>query len=149
MLYNKVNFALAPSAVTEKGGWLWSWAIAIPAGTMKEAAAKKFVMWATSKDYIKLVAENHGWSNVPPGTRTSTYTNAMYLNNAPFARLTLAAMNAADPSMNGTLKRKPYIGVQFMTIPEFQAIGTEAVAHIYKGIETSAISIIADHPVMP
>ena len=35
-------------------------------------------------------------------------------------------MNAADPSMTGTLKPKPYIGVQFMTIPEFQAIGTEA-----------------------
>ena len=38
----------------------------------------------------------------------------------PFARLTLAAMNAADPSMTGTLKPKPYIGVQFMTIPEFK-----------------------------
>lgn len=125
-VYNKVNFALAPSAVTEKGGWLWSWAIAIPAGTKKEAAAKKFIMWATSKDYIELVADKHGWANVPPGTRTSTYTNPMYLNNAPFARLTLAAMNAADPSMTGTLKPKPYIGVQFMTIPEFQAIGTEA-----------------------
>ena len=29
------------------------------------------------------------------------------------------------------------------------AIGTEAVAHIYMGIERTAISIIADHPVMP
>ena len=29
------------------------------------------------------------------------------------------------------------------------AIGTEAVAHIYMGIEINAISIIADHPVIP
>ena len=30
---------------------------------------QKFVSWATSKDYLELVASKEGWANVPPGTR--------------------------------------------------------------------------------
>ena len=52
----------------QAGNWLWAWALAIPAGTQKEDAAKEFIEWATSKDYIELVAEKEGWANVPPGT---------------------------------------------------------------------------------
>ena len=123
-VHNQVDFALAPHAITTRGSnWLWAWSLAIPAGTQKSADAKKFIAWATSKAYLELVASKEGWANVPPGTRTSLYKDSRYLNAAPFAKRTLAAINSADP-VTGTLKPKPYIGVQFVAIPEFQAIAT-------------------------
>ena len=123
-VHDKVDFALAPHAVTRRGSnWLWAWSLAVPAGTQKEADAKKFIAWATSKEYLALVASKEGWANVPPGTRTSLYQNRRYQGAAPFARKTLDAINSADP-ITGTLKPKPYVGVQFVAIPEFQAIGT-------------------------
>ena len=58
----KVGFAKAPIAVTPNGAaWAWSWALAIPTSTKKEAVAKDFVHWATSKDYVKLVGDTEGW----------------------------------------------------------------------------------------
>ena len=64
------------------------------------------------------------------GTRTSLYENATYLSEAPFAAMTLNAINTADPSFNGTLKKKPYMGVQFAAIPEFQGIATSVSQQI-------------------
>jgi sorbitol/mannitol transport system substrate-binding protein len=76
---DKVGFALAPdNGLGKRSNWLWAWALAVPAGTQKEAAAKQFIEWATSKDYIELVAVNEGWANVPPGARVSLYENANY-----------------------------------------------------------------------
>jgi hypothetical protein len=76
---DNVGFALAPdTGLGKRANWLWAWALAIPAGTQKEDAAKQFIEWATSKDYIELVAENEGWANVPPGARTSLYENPEY-----------------------------------------------------------------------
>ena len=46
-----------------------------------------------------------------------------YLKAAPFAAMTLKAIDTADP-ITGTLKPKPYVGVQFAAIPEFQGIAT-------------------------
>ena len=119
-----VGFALAPDkGLGKRGNWLWAWNLAIPAGSEKTDAAKAFVAWATSKEYTALVAENEGWANVPPGTRTSLYENQEYLDAAPFAQMTLESINAADPQ-NPTVDPVPYVGVQFVAIPEFQGIGT-------------------------
>ncbi|WP_353472396.1 sugar ABC transporter substrate-binding protein [Salipiger sp. H15] len=121
---DKVGFALAPdNGLGKRGNWLWAWNLGIPAGTQKEEAAKAFVEWATSKEYIDLVASKEGWANVPPGTRTSLYENAEYLAAAPFAQMTLDSINAADPQ-HPTVDEVPYVGVQFVAIPEFQGIGT-------------------------
>ena len=47
---DKVGFALAPdNGLGKRGNWLWAWSLAIPAGSQKAEAAKKFVAWATSK----------------------------------------------------------------------------------------------------
>ena len=120
---DKVGFALAPDAGKGKrGNWLWAWSLGIPAGTDNEDAAKKFVAWATSKDYLALVAEKEGWANVPPGTRTSLYENPEY-KKVPFAEMTLDSINSADPK-NPTVDPVPYVGVQFVAIPEFQGIAT-------------------------
>ena len=102
--------------------WLWSWALAIPASSDATDAATRFVTWATSQDYIELVAENEGWVAAPPGTRVSTYENPNYQEAAPFAGSVLAAIESADP-INTTANPKPYSGVQYAGIPEFQAIG--------------------------
>ncbi len=121
---DKIAFAQSPVAITDRGAnWLWAWALAIPAGTEKQDAAMKFISWATSKEYIALVGETNGWGKVPTGTRASTYANADFRANAKFAEAEMKAINSADPS-NSTLKKSPYIGVQFAAIPEFQSIGT-------------------------
>ncbi|MEZ5883679.1 MAG: sugar ABC transporter substrate-binding protein [Paracoccaceae bacterium] len=120
---DKVGFALAPDkGLGKRGNWLWAWSLGIPAGTQKADAALKFVEWATSKEYLALVAEKEGWANVPPGTRTSLYENAEY-QKVPFAQMTLESINAADPTQP-TVDPVPYVGVQFVAIPEFQGIGT-------------------------
>lgn len=121
---DQVGFALAPNkaGVAKHGNWLWAWNLAIPAGTQKADAAKKFVEWATSKDYTALVASKEGWANVPPGTRTSLYENPEY-QKVSFAAMTLNSINAADPN-HPSVDEVPYVGVQFVAIPEFQGIGT-------------------------
>ena len=121
---DKVGYALAPdNGLGKRGNWLWAWTLAIPAGTQKGEAAEKFIAWATSKDYLKLVADKEGWANVPPGTRTSLYNNPEYQQAAPFAKMTLDSINSADPT-KPTVKPVPYVGVQFVAIPEFQGLGT-------------------------
>ena len=120
---DKVGFALAPdNGLGKRGNWLWAWSLAIPAGTQKNDAAQKFIGWATSKHYTELVASKEGWANVPPGTRTSLYANPEYAK-VPFAKMTLDSINSADPS-NPTVKPVPYVGVQFVAIPEFAGIAT-------------------------
>ena len=122
-VHDKVGFALAPdNGLGKRSNWLWAWSLAIPAGSEKTEAAKKFVAWETSKDYLALVASKEGWANVPPGTRTSLYENPEYAK-VPFAAMTLNSINAADPT-NPTVDPVPYVGVQFVAIPEFQGIAT-------------------------
>ena len=122
---DKTGFAKAPIAVTPNGaGWSWAWALAIPASSKKLDAAKSFLKWATSKEYVTLVGSSEGWVAAPPGTRKSTYDNADYQKAAPFAGMVLKAVLSADPS-HPTKDPVPYTGVQFVAIPEFQGIGTE------------------------
>ncbi len=108
---DKVGYALAPdNGLGKRGNWLWAWSLAIPAGTQKADAAKKFVAWATSKGYIDLVAQKEGWANVPPGTRNSLYSNPEYQKAAPFAKMTLELDQLGRPDQAdrqaGTLCRR-------------------------------------------
>jgi len=121
----KVGFASAPIAVTPKGSrWLWIWALAIPTSSKFPDEARQFITWATSKEYIKLVAKHEGWVAVPPGTRKSTYENMTYQAVAPFADFVFEAIQNADPT-DATLQPTPYTGIQYVSIPEFSAIGTQ------------------------
>ena len=120
---DKVGFALAPdNGLGKRGNWLWAWSLAIPASSEKQDAAKAFIDWATNKDYLALVAAKEGWANVPPGTRSSLYANSEYAA-VPFAKMTIESINSADPT-HPTVKPVPYVGVQFVAIPEFQGLGT-------------------------
>jgi sorbitol/mannitol transport system substrate-binding protein len=139
---DRVGFALAPNTgLGKNANWLWAWSLAIPAGSKKIDAAEKFVAWATSKGYTQLVADKEGWANVPPGTRTSLYQNSAYLKAAPFAKLTLASIDSADPN-HPTVKPVPYVGIQYAAIPEFQGIGT-AVGQQFSAALSGASSVEA------
>jgi len=137
---DKVGFALAPdNGLGKRGNWLWSWTLAIPSSSKKSDAAMKFISWATSKEYSQLVADNKGWAKVPPGTRASLYENEQYMNAAPFAQITLDSINSADPK-NPTVKPVPYVGIQFVAIPEFQGIGT-AVGQQFSAALTGQMTV--------
>jgi sorbitol/mannitol transport system substrate-binding protein len=135
---DSVGFALAPdNGLGKRSNWLWAWALAIPAGTAKQDAALQFIEWATSKDYIELVAANEGWANVPPGARQSLYDNPEY-QSVPFAQMTLDSILSADPN-NSTVNPSPYVGIQFAAIPEFAGIATEVsqeFSAVYAGQQT-------------
>ena len=122
---DSVGFAALPTG-TFKGGptWLWSWDLAIPSSSKQADAARTFITWATSKEYIRLVAQTDGWVNIPPGTRTSSYTSAEYKQVAPFSDFVLDAINTSNPT-GQTKNPRPYIGAQFVDIAPFQAIGTQ------------------------
>ena len=121
----KVGFAKFPNkeGVDNNGNWLWAWNLAIPTSSDAQDAAKTFIAWATGKGYTELVASKEGWRAAPPGTRTSLYENAEYQKEAPFAAMTLTAINAAD-TQKASVQDIPYTGGQFVAIPEFQGIGT-------------------------
>jgi sorbitol/mannitol transport system substrate-binding protein len=122
----KIGYALAPTAKKSNAGWLWAWALAIEAASKHQKEAFQFLAWATSKDYIKLIGDNVGWAQVPPGTRVSTYDNPKYKAVADFAPLTLSSIKNANYD-KPTVNPVPYKGVQYVSIPEFQGLG-ETVA---------------------
>lgn len=119
-----VRYAQSPNAGNPVGAnWLWAWAMAVPTGSPNSEAAHDFIQWATSKEYIQAVG-NHpdfGWGSVPTGTRASTYEIPEFLAAAPFAAAERAAIDSAAPEATDI---KPYVGVQFVSIPEFPEIGT-------------------------
>ena len=118
-----VAYAQAPNAGNPVGAnWLWAWALAIPAGSPNAEESQKFIEWATSKAYVEAVG-NHpdfGWGSVPTGQRASTYAIPEFVAAAPFAAAEMAAIDSAAP---GATDLKPYVGVQFVAIPEFPEVG--------------------------
>jgi len=134
-VFAKVALTSAPVATTNIGSkWLWTWALAIPKSSKHKAAAMKFITWATSKQYIKTVAQRVGWLAIPPGTRRSTYDNENYQAVAPFANIVLSAIEAASNN-NLASSAKNYTGIQFVEIPEFPAIGHQVGLNIARVIE--------------
>jgi len=122
---DKTAFTAAPVAKVPNGSaWFWAWSLAIPATSQHVAEAKQFLAWSTSKEYVKLVGDTNGWTMAPPGTRKSTYANPEYLKAAPFAKAVEAAILSADLK-HPTKDPVPYTGIQYVAIPEFQALGTQ------------------------
>jgi sorbitol/mannitol transport system substrate-binding protein len=130
----KIGYAPAPVVKTDTSGWLYSWAWGIEKASKNQDAAAKFIAWASSKDYEKLVGTQLGWTKVPAGTRASTYTNPDYLKAAAaFADPTKTAIETAKPNDPGTQPR-PTIGIQFVDIPEFTDLGTKVSQGISSAI---------------
>ncbi len=135
-----VGFAPAPVAVTTHGAqWLWFWGLGVPSASRHAEAASRFVQWATSREYIRLVAERYGWAAVPPGTRESTYADPRYVAAAPFASLVYHSILAADP-LHPTLQPVPYTGIQCIVIPAFPTIGNQ-VGQLISAALVGALSV--------
>jgi sorbitol/mannitol transport system substrate-binding protein len=122
-IFAQTGYAMAPVDKTTSSGWLWTWSLGIPQGAADSSAAWKWVSWATSKQYDSLVASKYGWAAVPPGSRTSLYSNPNYLKAAAaFAGITLKSIDSTDPD-HPTVNPVPYIGVQYVDIPQFETLG--------------------------
>lgn len=130
----KTGYVAAPVAKTKHSGWLYTWSLAIPKTTQNKSDAWKYVSWATSKRYIKLVGNKLGWTRLPPGSRTSTYRIPQYRKAAKaFAEPTRRGISHADQS-DPTTKPVPYSGIQFLDIPEFVDLGTRTSQQISAAI---------------
>jgi sorbitol/mannitol transport system substrate-binding protein len=122
----KVGYAYAPVDKTEYSGWLYTWAWGIEKASKNPDNAWKFVSWASSKDYEKLVGETLGWAKVPDGKRKSLYENPEYQKAAAaFYKITEGSIANADPKNPG-LQPRPTLGIQFVDIPEFTKLGTDS-----------------------
>jgi sorbitol/mannitol transport system substrate-binding protein len=130
----KIGYVSAPVDKTQASGWLWAWAWAMPKTTKNADNAAKFMTWASSKDYEKLVGQELGWSRVPSGKRASTYEIPEYKEAAAaFGEITLQAINEADP-VNPGVQPRPTVGVQYVAIPEFTDLATKVSQDISAAI---------------
>src|SRR5919197_5265332 len=121
----KNGYVAAPVMETRTSGRLWAWSLAIPTTAKDPKAAWKFVSWATSKEYIRMVGERLGWTRVPPGSRQSTYRIPQFVRaSSGAAGVTLDALRTVDPN-RPTKEPVPYTGIQYVQIPEFQDLGTK------------------------
>jgi len=145
-VYAQTGYAFAPVDKTTSSGWLWSWSLGIPQGVNDQSAAWKWLSWATSQQYDSLVASKYGWSAVPPGSRTSLYSNPSYLKAAaPFANITLQSIDGTDPD-HPTVNPVPYVGVQYVDIPQFETLGLsvgQQIAGAIAGTESTSAAISA------
>ena len=134
-LQGKIGYLPAPIVEKPNSGWIYTWALGIPKGAKNPDGAWKFISWMTSKDYMKLVGEKLGWARVPPGSRTSTYTELPEYEaiSKAYGPLTLKSIESATPK-KPTVQPVPYTGVQFVGIPEFQDLGTRVSQQISAAI---------------
>lgn len=124
----KNGYVPAPVERTKASGWLWSWALAIPTTTSKRDLAWSYVAWATGPQYIEEAGTRvpGRWAAIPPGTRRSTYEIPAYRKAARvFASPTLEAIESAPVDNPGTTRRPGTPGVQYVGIPQFQAVGNQ------------------------
>lgn len=120
----RIGYVSGPTGPAGKSSWLYSWALAIPNTAERPEDAWTFLSWATSKAYMRTVARRIGWQNLPPGSRQSTYDIPEYQRAAgEFAGPSLAAISTADQD-HPTAQPSPYVGLQFLRIPEFVDLGT-------------------------
>ncbi len=130
----KLGFAPAPVDMTQNSGWLWSWALSIESSSKHKSAAWTYISWATSKQYIQYAGQQLGWASVPPGSRYSTYSNPNYQKAAAdFAAPTLNEINSVNVKHPG-VNPQPYVGVQYVGIPQFEDLGTRVSQEITAAI---------------
>lgn len=130
----KVGYVPAPTNVPGTTPSIWSWNLAIPATSQHQDEAWEFLSWATSKEYVQLAGETFGWTRVPVGTRTSTFELPEFQEAASaFADQTLATMEAADPKQPG-INPQPYVGTNFVVIPEWQDTGNRVAQFLAEAL---------------
>lgn len=141
----KMGYVYAPVDKTKYSGWLSGWNWAMPKTSKKADAAAKYILWASSKDYEKLVGQKLGWSRVPAGKRTSTYSIPEYQKAAAaFGDITLKSILTTDP-LNPGVQPRPTVGTWYVAIPEFPDLGTIVAQQVSAAIagQTSVDNALA------
>jgi sorbitol/mannitol transport system substrate-binding protein len=121
----KIGYVAAPHQKLRKNtAWLWNWTMGINPKTTaaKKEAAFKFMLWASSKDYVQLAYKyDSTGSAIPPAARSSTYKLSFYAG-LPYAAPTLKVLENMDFT-KPCLDPVPYVGLQYIAIPEFADAG--------------------------
>ncbi|AEV30133.1 ABC-type sugar transport system, periplasmic component [Sphaerochaeta pleomorpha str. Grapes] len=127
-----IGYVMAPHDQLKKNtAWLWNWTMCINPNITAERkqAAFDFILWATSKDYVALtLKEDPSCGTTPSANRYSTYKLSAYAK-APYAAITLKTLQNLDFT-KPTLNPAPYVGLQYMAIPEFADIGTAMTEYL-------------------
>lgn len=122
----KVGYVMPPhQKLKSNTAWLWNWAMAInpKSDEAKKQAVFEFMLWATSKDFINMTVEmDPTGASTPPASRSSTYSLPAYAVT-PYAEMTLKTLESIDFT-RPTLDPVPYVGLQYIAIPEFADAGT-------------------------
>lgn len=128
----KVGYALPPHQKKESNtAWLWNWSMGInpKSDDAKKQATFDFMLWATSKEFIKMTTEvDPTGSSTPPASRSSTYELDAY-KNAPYAAMTLKTLESTDFT-KPTIDPVPYVGLQYVAMPEFADWGTKMTENL-------------------
>lgn len=128
----KVGYVMPPhQKMKTNTAWLWNWAMGLnPKSTdEKKKATFDFMLWATSKDFIKMTTEvDPTGASTPPASRSSTYKLDAY-KNTPYAAMTLKTLESTDFT-KPTLEEVPYVGLQYVAMPEFADWGTKMTEYL-------------------
>lgn len=128
----KLGYVMAPHQELKKNtAWLWNWSMGINpnSSNAKKQAAFDFMLWATSKDYVKMTVDlDPSGASTPPASRSSTYELEVYAK-APYAAMTLKTLEGMDFT-NPTRDPVPYVGLQYIAIPEFADAGTKMTEYL-------------------
>lgn len=128
----KVGYVMPPhQKMKSNTAWLWNWSMGINPKTSdaKKQAVFDFMLWATSKDFIQMTVEvDPTGASTPPASRASTYTLPVYAK-APYAAMTLKTLESTDFT-KPTLEPVPYVGLQYIAIPEFADAGTRMTEYL-------------------
>ncbi|MBC3765539.1 extracellular solute-binding protein [Neptunicella marina] len=126
----QIGYAPAPFvSASHPSHWFWTWAMAIPQSSTHQTAAKDFIAWMTSRQFVELAVAKGNDVTIPSGTRKSTYqTNTM--RRLPVNDFIASAIQTLP------FGNENDIADQFVAIPEFPAIGYQVglkVQQILKG----------------
>ncbi|CAB1074933.1 sugar ABC transporter substrate-binding protein [Alkalispirochaeta odontotermitis] len=128
----KVGYVMPPhQKMKSNTSWLWNWAMGINPKSSAEnkQAVFDFMLWATSKDFIKMTVElDPTGASTPPASRASTYKLPVYAKT-PYAEMTLKTLESTDFT-KPTLEPVPYVGLQYIAIPEFADAGTRMTEYL-------------------
>jgi sorbitol/mannitol transport system substrate-binding protein len=128
----KMGYVVAPHDKQQRNtGWLWNWTMCInpKIDQARKDAAFKFMLWATSKDYVKLsLAGDKTGGSTPPSVRSSTYKLPEYAS-VPYVPAELAALEDMDFT-KPCLDPVPYVGLQYIAIPEFADAGDKMTQNL-------------------
>lgn len=128
----KVGYVMPPhQKMKSNTSWLWNWAMGINPKSSAEnkQAVFDFMLWATSKDFIKMTVElDPTGASTPPASRASTYKLPVYAKT-PYAEMTLKILESTDFT-KPTLEPVPYVGLQYIAIPEFADAGTRMTEYL-------------------